>query len=156
MCIAFTYEYRSARQVIGSEKLAEDVLTRKCYEQRDRLLHIPFKNQFIPCCRYLQHLQKEEQTFARQIGYSQSDFLHAIPFCGSTKSKNSLEVLYHLEKSSALFSRPTYEQLLRRLEMVKELLSKSELTTLHCHGLRNAYGAIHNEKLELLIKRKQI
>jgi len=41
-------------------------------------------------------------------------------------------------------------------ERLKELLSKSELTTLHCHGLRNAYEAIHIEKLEMLIKRKQI
>jgi len=37
-------------------------------------------------------------------------------------------------------------------ERIKELLSKSELTTLHCHGLRDAYEAIHNEKVELVFR----
>ena len=43
-----------------------------------------------------------------------------------------------------MFNRPTYERLLTRLQVakviIKDLLSKSEFTTLHYHGLRNAYG----------------
>ena len=35
-------------------------------------------------------------------------------------------------------------------ERIKDLHSKSEFIKLDCDGLRNAYEAIHNEKLELL------
>jgi len=158
ICSTFTDKYRSARQIVGSEKVDEDVLTRKFYELRERLLHIPFKNQFIPCqdiCNiYRKKYNEDLEAVAMQIGYSQSDLFNAIPYFDSKESKKSMEVLYHLEKSSAFFNRPTYEQLLMKLELVKgrikNLLTKSESTEFDCDELRNAYEAMHNEKLELV------
>ena len=178
-------QYRSAREVIESERMNEDSLTRKeyspgtisaltnkvkqFYDVSEQLITLTYLYQCSTqgqlSTLYKKKMSVSIQTTAERLGYiSDTMLLEAIPILNSIpkfiehSSKQKMQKLIETKACimgpSVFRERPTYEELLERLELtkerIKELLINSEMIELDCKWLRNAYEGEYKDRLELV------